>query len=87
MDYSGNVGGKAHVGLADLVFRRENRSVKYVENGNFLILAEMVKWEDVAERTWQNAGWISVFLAGAMALLNTALLTISLSKRKGHHLK
>jgi len=68
--------------LADLVFKRENRSLKYVENGNLLLLAETFTWVDIVERMRQNAVWLSIFLISIT--LNALLLVMSLSKSTMH---
>ncbi|KAI1730359.1 hypothetical protein Ddc_03049 [Ditylenchus destructor] len=74
------------LGIADIIFQRHNRTVKYVDDGNLLILAEMVQWEDIQPRLMSNFGWILIFFFSI--LLNFVLLIISLSKgRKTYNKK
>uniref|UniRef100_A0A915D9D2 G-protein coupled receptors family 1 profile domain-containing protein n=1 Tax=Ditylenchus dipsaci TaxID=166011 RepID=A0A915D9D2_9BILA len=72
--------------IADLVFQRHNISVKYVADGNILILAEMARWEDIQPRLMKNLGWMLMFVLSIV--LNFILLLISLSKaRQLYHKK
>uniref|UniRef100_A0A914DQU6 Uncharacterized protein n=1 Tax=Acrobeloides nanus TaxID=290746 RepID=A0A914DQU6_9BILA len=74
-----------HFWVADALFHRHNRSVKYVEDGNFLVLAETAEWADLWPRLISNLGFILLFIFSI--LFNFALLLISLSKSKQTYLK
>ncbi|KAH7723236.1 hypothetical protein AAVH_09253 [Aphelenchoides avenae] len=72
------------VWIADLLFERSNRSVKYVEDGNLLILAEMVEWPDLWPRLFNNLGYLVAFAVSIVFNFMLLLMSLSKSRRTFH---
>uniref|UniRef100_A0A7E4VN11 G_PROTEIN_RECEP_F1_2 domain-containing protein n=1 Tax=Panagrellus redivivus TaxID=6233 RepID=A0A7E4VN11_PANRE len=70
--------------IADLVFYRTNRSVKYVQHGELLILEDVAAWSDVWPRLLTN--FLFMFAFSMAICLNFGLFVVSLikAKRKDH---
>jgi hypothetical protein len=70
--------------IADLVFYRFNRSVKYGSNGELLITAEITQWNDLWPRLFENLGFLLIYFVSIILSFILFFISLSRAKRSDH---